>query len=131
MGAMLLWGKDVKTGELIHISQVANGLKCNCVCPDPRCEGILVARQGEHNEWHFGHLGICKVEQLASEVRTQEENHIDIKQSGRDILEWSAEKALALLVVVVGIGWAVYRLFFSAKKKQPATKARYRLRRAY
>lgn len=39
--------------ELVNISQVCSGLKCNCVCP--ACGSKLVARKGEKKIHHFAH----------------------------------------------------------------------------
>ncbi|MBU0637267.1 MAG: competence protein CoiA [Planctomycetes bacterium] len=41
-------------GELLHISAVERGLRCNCVCPV--CREPLVARKGPKVQHHFGHL---------------------------------------------------------------------------
>jgi len=44
----------LQDGQLKHISEVVNGLKCNCVCP--ACEKKLVARNGgEKRIHHFAH----------------------------------------------------------------------------
>jgi hypothetical protein len=42
----------LKEGELVEVSQVENGLKCNCFCPS--CGHPLVARKGEKTH-HFAH----------------------------------------------------------------------------
>lgn len=39
--------------ELVHISDVARGLKCGCKCP--ACDGTLVARKGMIKAHHFAH----------------------------------------------------------------------------
>jgi competence CoiA-like predicted nuclease len=40
--------------ELKHISEVKNGLKCDCICP--ACEKKLVARNGgQKRKHHFAH----------------------------------------------------------------------------
>lgn len=39
--------------ELVHVSQVESGLKCDCVCPS--CNAKLVARKGEKVSHHFAH----------------------------------------------------------------------------
>lgn len=38
---------------MAHISEVRNGLECECICPV--CKGALIARQGEVREHHFAH----------------------------------------------------------------------------
>ena len=44
----------LQEGELKHISEVANGLKCKCICP--ACEKKLVARNGGSKRiHHFAH----------------------------------------------------------------------------
>lgn len=43
----------LKNGELVHISEVAKGLACGCVCPS--CNHSLVARKGEKVLHHFAH----------------------------------------------------------------------------
>lgn len=40
-------------GRLAHVSGVARGKSCNCVCP--ACEETLIARQGRKLAWHFAH----------------------------------------------------------------------------
>ena len=51
-GARLTWAV-AESGELAHVSEVRNGLKCACTCPV--CDGSLVARQGKIKEHHFAH----------------------------------------------------------------------------
>ncbi len=43
----------VREGKLLHISEVASGLECECVCP--RCGDRLVAKKGPIREHHFAH----------------------------------------------------------------------------
>jgi hypothetical protein len=44
----------LRNGELLHISDVENGLKCGCVCP--ACEVTLIARNnGKIRTHHFAH----------------------------------------------------------------------------
>jgi hypothetical protein len=43
----------LQEGILKHISEVANGLKCECVCP--ACNKKLIARKGEKRSHHFAH----------------------------------------------------------------------------
>ncbi|GAC14711.1 competence protein CoiA family protein [Aliiglaciecola lipolytica] len=50
---LIPFGLYTKTGELIDVGNVSQGSKCNCICPS--CKTPLVARQGEHKEWHFAH----------------------------------------------------------------------------
>ena len=51
-GAQLTWAV-AESGELAHVSEVQNGLKCACTCPV--CDGALIARQGKIKEHHFAH----------------------------------------------------------------------------
>lgn len=44
----------LRGGKLIHISKVASGLACGCVCPNPKCHHPLVARKGKITH-HFAH----------------------------------------------------------------------------
>lgn len=49
---ILSWGK--KGNKMMHIEDVDNGLKCNCVCP--QCNEPLIARnRGEVRTSHFAH----------------------------------------------------------------------------
>ncbi len=41
------------SGRMIDIDQADNGLACDCICSC--CGERLVARQGEHRDWHFAH----------------------------------------------------------------------------
>ncbi|TMC53297.1 MAG: hypothetical protein E6J26_08770 [Chloroflexi bacterium] len=41
--------------RLMHVSEVAAGRACNCVCP--ACHQPLIARKGAHNTHHFAHAG--------------------------------------------------------------------------
>jgi len=50
---MLKMTYAIKNGELVHVSEVESGLKCDCTCP--ACNVRLVARKGEVKEHHFAH----------------------------------------------------------------------------
>ena len=43
----------LKNGEIIDISKVVSGLKCECVCPN--CKSPLIARKGSKTIHHFAH----------------------------------------------------------------------------
>lgn len=43
----------LKDGEIIDISKVESGLKCDCVCPN--CKSPLIARKGFKTIHHFAH----------------------------------------------------------------------------
>jgi hypothetical protein len=47
----LFWA--LQNNKIVHISEVENGLKCDCICPV--CFSRLEAHQGEHNTHHFKH----------------------------------------------------------------------------
>lgn len=65
-----------KEKKLVSIDSVDRGLACNCTCPS--CNGILIAKKGEFNEYHFAHQSVeCKyaaettLHLLAKEVLTE------------------------------------------------------------
>jgi len=41
------------SGNIVSISDVKNGLKCNCFCID--CGSVLIAKKGAENTHHFSH----------------------------------------------------------------------------
>lgn len=43
----------LQNGMLKHVSEVENGLKCQCICPS--CKARLIARQGTRQKAHFAH----------------------------------------------------------------------------
>ena len=55
MSARITLGKSLDDGSIKHISDVKNGLECNCKCIE--CEEILIAINNENNvrEFHFRH----------------------------------------------------------------------------
>ena len=44
-----------RDGSIAHISEVASGRSCGCVCPG--CGAALIARRGRVNDHHFAHEG--------------------------------------------------------------------------
>lgn len=46
------WAQNPE-GEMVHIDNVPNGLKCNCICP--HCKEQLLARHGNIREHGFAH----------------------------------------------------------------------------
>ena len=50
--AKLTWALGAN-GEVTHVSEAENGLKCACICPT--CRGPLIAKQGKIVEHHFAH----------------------------------------------------------------------------
>lgn len=65
---------DKKSGSVVSVEEVPNGLSCDCICPD--CKKTFVAVQGQKNDWHFRHYEEtnCKggqetaLHQLAKEI---------------------------------------------------------------
>lgn len=51
--ATLVWAVG-PNGKIAHISEVANGIKCGCRCPDKNCKEALIARTN-HETPHFAH----------------------------------------------------------------------------
>lgn len=49
------FGLDPSAGELVDVFDVPRGAACGCICPG--CELPMIARKGDHNEWHFAHAG--------------------------------------------------------------------------
>lgn len=53
-------GRDIeipyalRAGTIVHVSEVARGLDCCCICA--RCGEALVARKGTHRQHHFAHF---------------------------------------------------------------------------
>ena len=43
----------LKNGEIIDVSKVQNGLRCDCICPS--CKSPLIARKGSKTSHHFAH----------------------------------------------------------------------------
>jgi hypothetical protein len=54
-GIELAYGK-LQNGLTVHISEVARGLACACVCP--ACDQQLVAKKGVKTAHHFAHYGV-------------------------------------------------------------------------
>jgi len=55
MSAKITLGKTIRSSEIVHISNVENGLKCNCECIE--CGEKLIAINNKNNkrEIHFRH----------------------------------------------------------------------------
>lgn len=51
------WAYSLDKKEIVHIDDVDNGEKCNCICPS--CKKTMIARNGMKNvrEHHFAHKG--------------------------------------------------------------------------
>lgn len=47
-------------GELVHILDVVNGLKCACFCPNPFCSAKMIAKnKGKKKQPHFAHYKVA------------------------------------------------------------------------
>lgn len=46
----------LQEGVLKHVSTVAKGLKCDCICPS--CKSRLITRKGEKKQAHFAHYQV-------------------------------------------------------------------------
>jgi hypothetical protein len=83
---------DKKSGAVVSIQEVPNGLSCHCICPD--CKKTFVAVQGQKNDWHFRHYEEtnCKggqetaLHQLAKEIILTN-SRLDIPTYGTIIYE--------------------------------------------
>ena len=74
-----LVAKDAVDGSRRHISQVANGLRCGCVCYG--CGRALVAKNGgDQNRHHFAH----QPDQLTANCATAGETALHIL--GKEII---------------------------------------------
>lgn len=64
MSKILTYG--LQNEELKHVSNVENGLSCNCICP--HCKQTLIAKNNQKNkkESHFSHYSAieCHVSKL-------------------------------------------------------------------
>jgi len=51
---------ELPDGRIVHISSVARGLACGCICPG--CRGALEAHLGDRKKHHFHHhsIGECR-----------------------------------------------------------------------
>ena len=54
MNYLFSWAEN-KDGNMVHVDDVPNGLRCGCICPC--CHEHLLARHGEINEHGFAHHG--------------------------------------------------------------------------
>lgn len=81
-------------GQIKYLSQVPSGLACQCTCLV--CNGPLVARKGQINEWHFAHAGgqthvDCIVgarnflRKIAAEVLCQAPSMVRVKANQRKV----------------------------------------------
>lgn len=51
------WAQD-RTGKIVHVDSVSQGLKCDCVCP--HCKEQLLARHGDVRAHGFAHHSDCR-----------------------------------------------------------------------
>lgn len=55
MAAQATFAKSRLSGVVEHVSNVANGAGCNCVCL--KCKNDLIATHGKIQDHHFRHIG--------------------------------------------------------------------------
>ncbi|MDF9399101.1 hypothetical protein [Vibrio sp. 1180_3] len=53
LSVLMPFAEEVETGNIVSIRQVERGAACRCVCLS--CKTPVSARQGDTNQWHFGH----------------------------------------------------------------------------
>lgn len=49
------FGLRIHDQRMVDLTEVANGKRCGCRCPDPKCGEELIAKQGPKQVWHFAH----------------------------------------------------------------------------
>lgn len=89
------WGLGAN-GKMAHISEVKNGLDCECTCPV--CDGALIAKQGEVREHHFAHAS----EDIGEECRHAPETALHL--AAKEIL--AARKTIMLPAIKASSGYA-------------------------
>ncbi len=90
--SLVPFGLRVADKQLVDVSEVERGTKCECECPS--CKTPLIARQGDINEWHFAHQSQSSFE------RTKKECDYSYYVSVRLMIKQLAEKGLQLLTPV-------------------------------
>jgi hypothetical protein len=55
MSAKIKLGKEIDSNKIVHISNVENGLKCNCKCVECGEKLIAVNNKNNKREFHFRH----------------------------------------------------------------------------
>lgn len=108
-GAQLTWAVATN-GELAHISEVENGLKCRCACPV--CDGALVAKQGKIKEHHFAHAS-------GEECRHAAETALHL--AAKDIL--AKRKEIVLPEVEVQFPHGTRRTVLAPQRRYPVESA--------
>lgn len=108
-GARLTWAVAAN-GELAHVSEVANGLKCACTCPV--CDGALVAKQGKINEHHFAHAN-------GEECRHAAETALHL--AAKEIL--AKRKEIVLPEVAVNASYGLPRISIAPQRRYPIESA--------
>ena len=82
----IYYGVHKETGELLHISNVPSGLKCDCVCA--ACERSLEARKGSIWRHHFAHV---------SNYECMYASKVAIYKALADVLEKKSQMMVPLL----------------------------------
>ena len=81
----IYYGVHKETGELLHISNVPSGLKCDCICA--ACGQPFGAKKGDIRRHHFAHVSNYEC-MYASEVA--------IYKAMADVLEKKRQMTLPL-----------------------------------
>lgn len=89
----ILYGIRANSGEIVNINEVANGLKCNCLCP--HCNVKLIAKtEGKKKKPHFAHY-----EDSNRECNASKANESALHKMAKDIvLEEKAFRIPALKI---------------------------------
>lgn len=104
MSATTTLGIEIKTGLIKHISEVENGLKCECICAEKGCEVRLIAVNNENNkrDHHFRHEvetdckgGIETALHLLSKQIISESNYIHVSE--KEVFNFSSSKEEVIL----------------------------------
>jgi hypothetical protein len=89
----------VKNGKVVRIFEVANGLSCGCICPNPKCGAQLIAVQGSEVAWHFRHYIECHNGRMEHECAGAVETAIHLL--AKDFLSEKLEQTLPARTVTV------------------------------
>lgn len=75
----IYFGVHSKSGEIMHISKVPSGQKCNCVCA--ACGQPFEARKGSIRRHHFAHVSNYEC-MYASEVAIYKALAAELEKTG-------------------------------------------------
>lgn len=85
----------LKEERLVHISEVENGLQCNCKCPS--CKQLLIAKKGNVNDHHFAHI-----------------SHIECKY-GYETLDFTCNDTIPDIILYSGSKKLIVKIFVAHK----------------